>query len=90
MNENKSKEEKTKKVSLYDCTRLFIEALNNRFPDTVEDSAIVLMVTDGKKTSAVFNGSDELMKDLIAYHIFKDEDVKNIIIDGLMTASGLS
>lgn len=73
-------------VTLYDCVKLFIETMDNKFPDTCENSAIFLISSDGKKVSGMFNGSEDLIRDMIAYHLAKDRDLRSIVGDALVAA----
>lgn len=81
--ENKAKNEK---LGLYECTSLFIDAMSNKFPDTSQDSAVFIAVTDGKKMSSWINGDDNLIRKLLAQVAITDEEIRNIIGDSLVAA----
>lgn len=88
MEENKiiTLEETQKKVTLYDCAKLFIETMDEKFPDTCEDSAIFLIATDGNKVSGMFNGTEDFVRDMIAYYLVQDKDLRDIVRDALIAA----
>ncbi len=81
------KEDTERNVSLYECASLFAETMNGKFPQGCpEGSAIFFAVTDGDKVTSIINGDDDLIRNLIAYLAMNDEELRNIIGDGLVAA----
>lgn len=71
--------DKKKTLTLYECTKMFIETMDNDFPDACENSGVFLVATDGKKVSAMFNGNDELITDVIVHYIIYDKTIRDIL-----------
>ena len=71
---------------MYECAKLFIETMDHMFPDASEDSAVLLLATDGKRVSSMFNGDDSLIRETLSYFIVKDEEIKSIVGDSFVSA----
>ena len=84
MSENTSKEEK--KINLYDCAALFAETMKERFPDGCDGSAILMMVTNGKKISYLMDGTDELITTMVAQMAIRDKEIMDIFSNGIKRA----
>lgn len=75
------------KLDLYDCATLFLESMHERCPyGCPDDSAIFLVVTNGKNISAIIDGDDGLLRSLIANAAVHDKKVRDLIGDGLIAA----
>lgn len=75
-----------KKLTLYDCATLFIETMDDKYPDACEDSAVFLVASNGQKVSGMFNGADDLVCQTLTHYIVKDSGVRSIITSALITA----
>lgn len=83
MKENEGKE----KISLYDCASLFGESMHEKFPNGCSDgSAIFLIATDGSRISSLIDGDDDLIRTMVAQVAYCDEELRNLIGNGLVAA----
>lgn len=82
---NETKRRGGKKKSLYECTKAFLEQMNRRFPDGCDKSTVFIIASDGKHISSLFGGDDDTMKSMISYITVKDDEVRNVVGEGLLS-----
>ena len=83
---NETKRRGRKKKSLYECTRTFLQQMNRKFPDGCDcDSTVFIIASDGKHISSMFGGDDDTMKSMISYVTVKDDEVRNVVGEGLLS-----
>ena len=81
-----NKENPDRKVSLYDCASLFAESMSDKFRSVSNDSAIFLITSDGNKVSSIINGDDDLLRNMVAFVVARDEETRSIVGDGFVAA----
>ena len=63
-----------------------MEEMNKRFPKECEDGSTVFIVaSDGNKVSSLFGGDDDTMRAMISFVTLKDDELRNIVGDGLLS-----
>lgn len=74
-------------LSLYDCATLFAESMHEKFPGGCpKGTATLLISTNGKKMAYLLEGPDSLAVHMISQLCVMDEEVRNVLGEGLVNA----
>ena len=78
-----------KKKSLYENIQTFLCKMREKFPEGCNKSTVFIMASDGEKFSSLFGGDDDVMRYMIANVTLKDDEIRNVVSEGLLSSINL-